>query len=277
MQLNEAVRLLAEFFDRKGIESAKLTAELLICHVLKCKRIDIFLNYDSVLTDGQIVELRKLANRRALREPLQYILGEVEFCGNRLCVCGDVLIPRPETEELVLRVSDLIRPESRILDLGTGSGAIAISLAKLLPNSTIVAVDKNQCAIDVAVKNAEINGVKNIEFFCSNWFSVVSGKFDCIISNPPYLSEGEWCDAAAEVKAFEPKDALVSANGGISDLEYILAEAFEKLSRGGVVALETGIAHKNILNSVASRVGYCKTDVYMDMSGYDRFFFAYVE
>ena len=274
MQLNEAIRLLTEFFERKEIDSAKLTAELLVAHVLKCKRIDVFLNYDKILTEQQISELRKLSNRRAMREPLQYIIGEVDFCGNKLITCKDVLIPRPETEELVYKVFDKVQKNSKILDLGTGTGAIAISLAKLLPDANIIAIDKNPKAISVATKNAEINNVKNVTFLYSNWFSEIHEQFDCIVSNPPYLSENEWLTAAPEVKNFEPKDALTATNEGINDLEAILSESVKYIAINGFVALETGINHHPKLTKIAQNIGYVHTESHRDMAHYNRFFFA---
>ena len=250
---------------------------------------------ERVLTAEQTERLRALSVRRAQREPLQYIVGEVDFFGQKLRVDKRVLIPRPETEELVYQVrgyleekffkeplcSPDIADEERksliILDLGTGSGAIAIALSALFPNLKLTAVDCSAEALVVAEKNSIENNVRERNSFVqSDWFENVEGTFDLIISNPPYVSDEEYRSLQPEVRCFEPKCALTAEDEGLADLKYILSKASAYLKRGGLLVMETGCTQHVALHAYAKTLGYVKTQTTLDLSHRERYFWAWV-
>lgn len=269
----------AGFFHTKGVPNPKLDADLLIAHVLGLRRLDLYLDIDRPLTEPQLDQLRPLVKRRADREPLQYILGTVEFCSLQLKVDPRALIPRPETEELVERIfNTLDSPPLQILDLGTGSGAIAIALAKQFAESEVTAVDLSPDALALAQENSVLyESGKPIRFLQGNWFEplLVTDRFDLIISNPPYLNENEMFSAQPEVANHEPQSALASGADGLDDLRLILAHAPRYLSAGGLLALETGIDQHAALEQMAITAGFVRSKSLCDMSGRQRFFFAW--
>ena len=268
----------AEFFSAKGVPDAKLDADLLLAHVLGLKRLDLYLDIERPLTEAQLSQLRPLVKRRADREPLQYILGTIEFCGIPLKVDSRALIPRPEMEELIERIRQTVdTPPQRILDLGTGSGAIAIALNQAFPQAETIAVDKSAEALALAEENASVLAAENrIQFLKGSWFAplIGAGRFDLIVSNPPYLREDEMATAAPEVVAHEPESALCAGVDGLSDLRSILKGAVQYLSQGGLLALETGIAQHAALESLAIAAGLSETRSLCDMNGRERFFMA---
>lgn len=270
-----------EFLSKKGIENARLQSELIFAGTLDCRRLDLYLQFERPLTQEQTDILRERILRRARREPVQYIVGDTDFRTLTLKCDSRALIPRPETEELldfVLEKLNALRPAgtpARVLDLGTGTGAIALSVAAERPNTQVVAVDKFADALALARENLESTGVSGeIEFLQSDWFENVAGTFDAIISNPPYLTQAEWECAQPEVRDHEPLSALVAGNAGLHDLERILRGAREHLAPGGFVAFETGIAHHDALAEIARECGFEKTESVNDLSGRPRFFFA---
>jgi len=272
------------FLEKKGIENARLQSELIFAGTLKCRRLDLYLQFERPLTIRQIDVLRERILRRARHEPVQYIVGETDFRKLTLKCDSRALIPRPETEELVSFVLEKLaetKPAgvpANILDLGTGTGAIALSLASERERTFVCAVDKSADALALAQENSttalsqEANS--RVKFLQSDWFENVAGTFDAIVSNPPYLTEEEWASAQAEVREHEPRTALVSANAGLADLEKILRGAREHLSDGGFVAFETGIAQHDALEKIARENGFSKTESKTDLSDRPRFFFA---
>ena len=294
MRTAEALQSLTVYLWRHGIEHPSTDAEWLLSFVLHCKRLELFLMPDKVLTAEQTDRLRVLSVRRAQREPLQYVIGEVDFFGQKLTVDKRVLIPRPETEELVYQIqqyltenffkepsdlNDIADEEQKslaILDLGTGSGAIAIALSALFPNVKLTAVDRSAEALAVAEENSVKNNVRErISFVRSDWFSNVEGTFDLIISNPPYVSEEEYRSLQPEVRCFEPKVALTSEDEGLADLKYILAKAPEFLKRGGLLVMETGCTQHVALHAYAKTLDYAKTQTTLDLSHRERYFWAW--
>jgi protein-(glutamine-N5) methyltransferase, release factor-specific len=275
----EALKSLVDFFARKSIETPKTDAELLLAFVLKCKRLDLFLNYERELSKNELELLRRLSVRRGHREPLQYLLESVDFFGQTLKVDARVLIPRPETEELVYQIQQRLqgRVVQKGLDLGTGSGAIAIALTALGCCKQMVAVDVSPEALDLAYDNAaENNLTERIRFVCSSWFEKVSGTFDFIVSNPPYLTEKEFQEAQPEVRVFEPKSALVAAEDGLKDLKQILKDAVEHLIPGGFVVCETGLNQHKILKEYAFQCGYKRVNSTQDLTHRERYFWAWL-
>lgn len=279
--LLELLQKSTEFLNKKGIENARLQSELIFAGTLRCRRLDLYLQFERPLTQEQTDILRERILRRARREPVQYIVGDTDFRSLTLKCDPRALIPRPETEELVGYVLDkleALRPAgtlANVLDLGTGTGAIALSLAAERPGTRIVAVDKSAEALSLASENLEATGVSaEIEFLQSNWFESITGTFDAIVSNPPYLTQAEWECAQPEVRDHEPLSALVADNAGLADLEKILLGARDHLAPDGFVALETGIAQHAELASVARSCGFAATESRNDLSGRPRFFFA---
>lgn len=267
------------FFRSREVPDPKLDTDLLIAHVLGLRRLDLYLELERPVTAAQLDELRPLVRRRGQREPLQYILGACDFCGWPLKVDKRALIPRLETEELVdLILNQLESPPERILDLGTGSGAIALALFKAFPDAAVTAVDQSAEAIALARENAATLVPKGpLRFLCGSWFEPLNQgeTFDLIISNPPYLSAEEMQSAQPEVAKYEPPSALASGSDGVEDLQKILGQAQAYLNKGGMLALETGIAQHKRLREIASGAGWMRTEEHADMSGRPRFFFAF--
>lgn len=288
-----ALRRAAEKFLREAdIESPRWDAEQIIASVMGYSRLALYLKKDQQITSAQWEKIEQLLVRRAAHEPLQYLLGEVDFCDLHLRVDLRVLIPRSETELLIEWIehhfSEKKERPLNILDLGTGSGAIALSLAKNFPKSQVLAVDISPDALEVARKNAQLNQIHNVCFLQSNWFEELQSPdknsatkptteknftFDLIVANPPYLTEFEYQTAQEEVRGYEPKLALVAENEGMADLEKILDTAPQYLSEHGIVALETGSLHPKKLQKKYQN-GYLTTRILQDLSHRDRFFIA---
>lgn len=268
------------FFEKKGIEKPRLNAEWLMAKNLDCKRLDLFLRFEEQIPENKLSLLRELVIRRGNHEPLQYLLGEMPFMDLNLKIDSRALIPRPETEELVERLLALwenTKKPSKVLDLGTGSGAIALAIAYYCKNTEVFGIDCNPQSLALAQENALKCALeKQVTFMLSDWFAEVKGKFDWIISNPPYLTEQEWQTAEQEVKQFEPKNALVAADEGLADLKQLLEQAPQYLNPSGAIAFETGILHHAKLQALAKDCGYARTESWKDLSGRDRFFIAFI-
>lgn len=275
--LLEILNKTRDFFTQKGLENPRLEAELLLAGTLGMKRLELYLKFERILTEAELALLRERLKRRAAREPLQYVLGNAQFRELTLKCDRRALIPRPETEELVELVLKKLPAgaPTRVADLGTGTGAIALSLAKERPELSVVACDFSPDALALAKENAAACGLaERVAFVRSDWLKDVSGNFDAIVSNPPYLTDEEVAVAQKEVKDHEPHAALIAPDAGLADLEKILRQAKPRLNAGGFVALETGIAHHPRLAEIAVALGYVSTESFKDSSDFDRFFFA---
>lgn len=265
------------FFKEKGVPNPKLDTDILIAHSLGIKRLDLYLDLDRPLTEAQLSELRPLVKRRADREPLQYIVGSTEFYGLTLKVDKRALIPRHETEELVDLIIEQqeVQPE-RILDLGTGSGVLALALASKYPEAEITAIDQSTDALALAAENAQALGFEDrINFLNGNWWAPIKdgATFDLIVSNPPYLTEAEMKTAEPEVIDHEPHCALVAGADGLNDFRILLEGTPKFLTEGGLLAMETGIAQSENLIDLAKQVGLSGNSI-EDLSGRPRFFFV---
>lgn len=265
------------FFKKKGVPNPKLDTDILIAHSLGIKRLDLYLDLERPLTEAQLGELRPLVKRRADREPLQYIVGSTEFYGLTLKVDKRALIPRHETEELVdLIIEQQEVSPKRILDLGTGSGALALALASKYPEAEIIAIDQCAEALALAAENAQALGLGDrINFLKGNWWAPISNDtaFDLIVSNPPYLTKAEMKTAEPEVIEHEPHAALVSGADGLDDFRILLEGAPKFLVEGGLLAMETGIAQTEALTDLSEQVGLTGRSI-EDLSGRPRFFFV---
>jgi release factor glutamine methyltransferase len=275
----EIIKKTADFFAGKGIESPRLNAELLIGHALGLPRMQLYLQFERPLKDEELDRLRPLVRRRGQREPLQYIVGEVDFFGLRLKVDRRALIPRPETERLVeLLVVRCLPPPSRVLDLGTGTGAIALALARTWPDAMVTAVDCSVPALTLAAENAAATGLAGrVTFQESNWFARIPAddRFDLVVANPPYLSESETAQSAPEVREHEPASALVAAEEGLADLRAILRDGRRHVAPGGLIALETGPGQHAALAEFARTCGWERFESHPDLTGRERFILAW--
>jgi release factor glutamine methyltransferase len=275
----EIIRRSTEFLAGRGVESPRLSAEHLVGHALGLNRMRLYLEFERPLSEEELARIRPLVKRRSQREPLQHILGEVDFAGVRLKVDRRALVPRPETELLVEIVAAWAAenpPVARVADLGTGTGAIALGLAGKLSEAKVVAVDREEAALALARENAAANNAgARVEFLRSEWFSALPpGPYDVIVSNPPYLTEQELAGAAPEVREFEPRSALVAAEEGLADLRGIIAGAGRHLRRGGLLALETGPTQHPALLAAAAAAGFSSQESLRDLAGRDRFILA---
>jgi release factor glutamine methyltransferase len=243
----EAIQRSAEFLARKGVEAPRLHTELLLAHVLHLPRMKLYLDFDRALTTAETDALRELVRRRGLREPLQHIVGSTSFCGLELAVNSDVLIPRPETELLAEAGWQFLATRNsqpcRALDLGTGSGCLAIALAVKCPAAQVVATDVSPVALAVARANAARHGVaERIEFLAGDGFAAVpaGARFDLLVSNPPYIAAAEIATLQPEVRDHDPRLALDGGPDGLDFYRRIAAQADAFLEPGAKVMLEFG-------------------------------------
>lgn len=264
-----------EYFGTKGVDSPRLTIELLVCEVLNIDRINIYSNYDKPLIKEELDMLHSMIVRRAKREPIQYIIGKTDFLDLEIKVNNNVLIPRPETELLVDFVINSIDDKDkryRILEIGTGSGCIALQLGKSLPNSRIMATDISEKAINVALDNACDNAIENVIFKVSDIMNELPDdrRFDIVVSNPPYIPKNDYVDLEPEVKDFEPSFALTDAGDGLS-FYHRFAEIFGNLlTEDGMAFLELDSNNADMIQELFFNSGFV-TFLKNDLSSQKRF------
>lgn len=251
------------------IENPALNVELIIAHVLQMKRSELFLSLNITLPTDLVQQISDFIERRSQHEPLQYIFGETEFYGFPIKVNPNVFIPRPETELLVEKIFQKDKAATLILDIGTGSGCIAISLKKLIPGCQITATDISEKALQIAEQNAKINDV-DVDFILSDIFEKVVGKFDIIISNPPYIPKNEYEDLPVEIKEFEPENALLAEDNGIFFYKNILQQSKEYLTENGKIYFEIGHDQAKRVKQLALDNGFSEVDVLQDLNGFER-------
>ena len=261
--------------------SPRLNAEQVVGHALGLKRMQLYVQFERLLSEPELEKIRPLVKRRAQREPLQHILGTVEWGGLTLKCDKRALVPRPETEELFEYVAERGRSSgggaTRVLDLGTGTGALALAIAKAWPDALVTAVDASDDALALARENAAATGLaERTTFLKSDWFAALPAEaiFDVIVSNPPYLTDAEVAEAEPEVRLHDPRAALVAPRDGLADLEKIIAGAASRLAPGGLLALETGIAQHAALLAALTTAGLREGESRKDLSGRDRFILA---
>ncbi|HEU5079710.1 MAG TPA: peptide chain release factor N(5)-glutamine methyltransferase [Opitutaceae bacterium] len=277
----EVIKKSTEFFAARGIESARLNAELIVGQALGLKRMQLYVQFERMLTEAELEKIRPLVKRRSQREPIQYVLGETDWCGLHLKVDRRALIPRPETEYLVElvegKLAERATKPARILDLGTGTGALALVFATRFPEAAVVAVDRSDEALALARENATALGlVDRVRLVNSNWFAALEGEgaFDLIVANPPYLTEQETQEASPEVRDHEPRSALAAGADGLTDLKTIIADAPRFMASGSLLALETGIRQHAALKSLCETAGLAEIESKQDLTGRDRYIFA---
>lgn len=259
-----------------GFDETRLHVELLLARVLHLKRLDLYLQFDRPLTSNELAGFKELFKRRLTHEPLQYILGETEFMGLPIGVDPTVLIPRPETELLVEKAIEELRRSPRespeVLDIGTGSGNIAIAIAHFVPNARIVAMDVSPEALATAARNVERNAVQNIQLVEGN---ILDGapdvrSFDMICSNPPYIPHSEFATLQPEVRDFEPRIASTDEEDGLRFVRAIAAHAAGHLTARGSLLMEIGCGQTEEAGKIVSRAGFPQVEVFPDVAGIPR-------
>lgn len=250
-------------------DSARLDVELLLARSLNKPRSYLYAYPEYALSDAECAAFEALFARRQQGEPMAYISGEREFRNLLLQVTPDVLIPRPETELLVECAIAVLPPQGRVLDLGTGSGAIALAIADERPDARVTAVDQSQEALNVAKTNAGRLGL-NVRFLHGNWFSAVAGeRFDVVVSNPPYIDVSDPHLQQGDVRA-EPRSALVAADHGLADLFAIMDAACGHLASGGQLLMEHGYTQAEAVADRLRALGYHDVVTHTDAAGHDR-------
>lgn len=264
------------YFKSHHIENPRADAEILLAHALNLERIDLYLRYDQPLNLGELSRFKLLIKRRIQREPTAYITGTKEFWSLDFRVTTDVLIPRPETECLVEKALVGLSGETplRILELGTGSGAVTIALASEKQNHHYVASDRSVSAVRLAGANAKRHKLNRfISFFIGDWFQPLNedGFFDMIISNPPYIKTEEIDRLEPEIFQYEPRISLDGGEDGLQCIEQILAQAHHYLKPKGKLLLEMGYDQREKIQAILNSMGrYDNISFFMDYSGHDR-------
>jgi len=274
------IRWATSYLKSHDIDSPRLTGEILLAHTLNFQRIDLYLNYDKPLMPDELQRFKELIKRRIQHEPVAYILGVKEFWSLEFQVNPNVLIPRPETECLVEKVLELlaerqVAPPQRILDLGTGSGAIVTALASQQPQQMYFASDRFLPAVEIARNNARRHGcAAGIHFFAGDWLSCLNPAkegFDVIMSNPPYIPRSLIDGLQPEIRSFEPRAALDGAADGLACFRTIISAAPDFLKTAGVLIMEIGHDQRESVRRIAEHSG-CFEDFecVKDYSGNDR-------
>ena len=255
-------------------ETPLLDVECLLGHVLKCSRAELVLAAHHVPLPDQVSVFETLLHRRQQGEPIAYLIGSKPFWDFEVEVNTQTLIPRPETETLVILLVEHLQknPQSSILELGTGSGIIAIALAKTfadlhVPDLNIVAVDRSLPAISIAQRNAQRLGQTQVQWLCADWFSALDARFDVIVANPPYIASD---DEHLEALRYEPQSALVSGEDGLDDLLHITFNSPHYLNRPGYLFLEHGSEQGPAVRKAMLDKGFKQVVTHEDLSGNER-------
>jgi release factor glutamine methyltransferase len=268
-----------DYLDSKGIEKPRLETELLLSDLLGMKRIDLYVSFEKVMSDDELRLHKSRLIKRASGTPIQYITGHTSFMGYPIILDDRVLIPRPETEVLVEHAAHFADQSgaSVALELGTGSGAISIALAKMVPSMRIVATDVSETVLEVAKENAKVNEVEGrIDFVWGDLFAALQSadsgrRFDLIVSNPPYVRSDEMENLPVEIREHEPARALDGGKDGLDVIRRILAGAPDYLGPKGRLFLEIGSAQaKQVLEAIAGLGVYGDSEIKRDLAGMDR-------
>lgn len=263
-----------QYFSERHFDNSRREIEWLLGDFLDCKRIDLYLRFEEPFTTAMLKEFRARIKRRVQHEPLQYISGRTEFYGYQFEVTPAVLIPRPETERLVEIGIELLadRTAPRIIDIGTGSGAIAISLVKEIAGASVMAIDNSQAAIEVAHRNGELHQLSNIEFTVLDILTdLPDGQFDLLIANPPYIPATEMTALMPEVRDHEPRSALTDEKDGLVFYRRISEIASQILAPGGWLVLEVGSGEQpGKAAKLLTEAGITGVNTVKDFNGDDR-------
>lgn len=256
-------------------ESARRDTEILLSHCLEKPRTWLYTWPDKTVPEDCVRRFRELMSRRAEGHPVAYLTGVREFWSLSLAVNSATLIPRPETETLVawalaLSQESALPEDARVLDLGTGSGAIALAIASEKPSWRVAGVDASEEALEIARENARRNGLEHVSMALSHWYEAVRGqRFDLLLANPPYIDSSDKHLAQGDVR-FEPRTALVSAQGGLADLGLLSAQAPAHLRDGGWLLLEHGFEQGEAVRDMLSGAGFTDVLTRRDLAGHER-------
>lgn len=268
------------FLKEKGVDAPRLCAELLVCHVLKKQRIQLYTEFDFVVPPAQLAALRDLVKRASEQEPVAYLVGKTEFYSMEFTVSPDCLIPRPETELLVQHGIEFLRTREapyRVLDLCTGSGCIAAAIAKNVPEAQVTATDICDDALNVAAQNIEKHKLaERVHLLSGDLFDPIvpqldNGHFDLIVSNPPYVTDAEMEELEPNVKDYEPVKALQGGPAGLDIIERIVARVTEFLVDNGALMLEIGYRQGPDVQGLLEQTGqFAESQIIKDGQGHDR-------
>lgn len=270
MTILDLIQKTTPFLEKAGVPNARLDVEWLLAHVLKMRRMDLYLQFGRVLTESELNALRPLVKRRAEREPLQHLLGVVEFCGLELTVSRDALIPRPETELLVEEVLAQIPLEAsvKVLDIGTGTGAIALAVAHARPRVQMTATDLSSKALLLALSNAQKLGLaERVEFRQGDLFEALrDGEvYDLILSNPPYIVSNEIDFLQPEVAQHDPRVALDGGEDGLKIIRRIALEGRKFLNPTGKLFLEMGANQEAETRKILEETNWKEVEIRKDL------------
>ena len=272
--IREILKWTRGYLEDAGIVQPRLEAEMLLAYALKVDRLHLYVAPDKPLTLEERSRYRSVIQERKAGTPLQHLIGEVTVLGLRFRVNGSALIPRPETEELLDRILRLSPRDDRIecLDMGTGSGIIAVCLARYLPNATVTAVDISADALGLARENAALNVVDDrITFIESDWFEAVDERFDLIVANPPYIPKGEIAELPPGVRDHEPVVALDGGFEGVQQMARLLSGVPKHLNSGGRIFLEIGHDQGERVRALLEGAGMSEIAIDVDLAGKERF------
>ncbi len=279
--LGEVLALAVQYLADKGVSAPKVTAGILLAHVIKKTRIELYMHFDFPLEDKDLEAFRALLRRAAIFEPVEYILSEVEFYGCVLNVSQSVLIPRPETEILVDKAVKKIRQEDTancvLWDLCTGSGCIGLSVKKIFPLMQVTLADKSPQAVALCLRNVTKNAL-DVEVKEGDLLAPFKGKkAHYVFCNPPYIAESEYIGLQPSVRDYEPKMALISGATGMEFYERLSIELPEYLYSGAKIFLEIGTGQGERVKALFSASYWRQKEIHLDYAGHERFFFLEIE
>lgn len=263
-----------EYLKSKDFENPRREIEWLLQDLLGCSRVDLYLRFEELLKRSELDTLKIWVKRRIEREPLQYITGKTEFYGREFAVDGNVLIPRPETEQLIETVLETIGKTGnpKILDIGTGSGCIAITLAAEIPAAVVDATDINNAILSVARKNAQSHGLENTRFLKNDFLNdEISHQYDLVVCNPPYIPITEMSGLTVEIRDYEPSIALTDNQDGLSFYRRMIGQAQRIVRKKGWIICEVGLgSHPGKVYELFTMKGFESAELIKDLNGDDR-------
>lgn len=281
MKALDKIRQTKEILEKYGVENSVREAELIVSHCMNLDRVILYRD-DPPIPEEIDSKIDELLKRRIKREPIQYLLGYTEFHNLKIKVGKGVLIPRPETELLVeeaikeiKRLKSSRKSRLNILDLCTGSGCIALAIAKEFPEDSVYGIDNSEIALEYAFENASLNNIKNVTFVRGSLFEPLSQlKFDLIVSNPPYIKRKDLINLQPEIKDWEPLDALDGGEDGLDYYRIIVPQAKNFLENNGILMLEIGISQSDSIKKFVEETGYLEIRLVKDYANVERILIA---
>ena len=260
-----------DYFENKSLENPRLEIEIFLQHILDCKKIDLYINFENEVSSHDLNKLKGYIKRRLENEPSQYIVGKSNFYGRNFNVDNNVLIPRPETEILINACIEFLsmKDNPEIIDIGTGSGCIGITLAKEIPSSNVIAIDCSEEALAVAEKNAKNIGIKNIDFVKSDFLKqTIDLRADLLVSNPPYIPKEDISTLMADVKEYEPSKALTDNLDGL-EFYRVFSKKFDPMIKiDGALIVEVGKdKHPLKAKKIFEQSGHANIEMINDYNG----------